>query len=70
MARLEEALQLKYPPLAVYYSQEMPEGAKISSPICAMLLLAQAAKGETVALSKESCPCSGAASGFGLDKFR
>jgi uncharacterized protein (DUF169 family) len=70
MARLEQALQLKYPPLAIHYSKELPPGEKLSSPICAMLLVAQAAKGETVALSKDSCRCSGAANGFGLDQMR
>jgi hypothetical protein len=32
-----------------------------------MLLVAQAAKGKTIVLSKDSCRCHGAASGFGLD---
>jgi hypothetical protein len=35
-----------------------------------MLLVARAAKGATVALSKDSCRCHGAASGFGLDRVR
>lgn len=67
---LENALQLRFPPLAIYYAQELPEGVKLTSPMCSMLLIAQAAKGKTVALSKDSCRCHGAASGFGLDVMR
>ncbi len=66
MTQLEQALQLKYPPLAIFYSQNLPEGVKLPSSMCSMLLVAQAAKGEAVALSKDSCRCHGAASGFGL----
>jgi uncharacterized protein (DUF169 family) len=64
---LEDALKLSFPPLAIYYAQELPEGARLTSPMCSMLLVAQAAKGQTAALSKDSCRCHGAASGFGLD---
>lgn len=66
MTRLEGALKLKYPPLAIFYSQEVPEGVKLPTPICSMLLIAQAAKGKNVAMSKDSCRCPGAANGFGL----
>lgn len=66
MTQLEQALKLKYPPLAIFYAQELPEGAKLSAPVCSMLLIAQAAKGKTVAMSKDSCRCPGAANGFGL----
>ena len=67
---LEEALGLRFPPLAIYYAKGLPEQVKPASPMCAMHLIAQAAKGETAALSKDSCRCHGAASGFGLDKMR
>lgn len=69
MTQIEQALELKYPPLAIFFSKELPAGVNLTSPMCAMLLVAQAAKGETVALSKNSCGCIGAATGFGLDKF-
>jgi uncharacterized protein (DUF169 family) len=64
---LERALNLRFPPLAIGYARELPPGAKLPSPMCSMLLVAQAAKGETVALSGDSCRCPGAASGFGLE---
>jgi len=70
MTRIEKALGLKYPPLAIFYARELPAGLKLSSPLCAMVLVAQAAKGGTAALSKESCRCPGAANGFGLEPFR
>jgi len=70
MTRIEKALGLKYPPLAIFHSRELPAGLKLSSPLCAMVLVAQAAKGGTAALSKESCRCPGAANGFGLEPFR
>jgi len=70
MTRIEQSLELKYPPLAIFFSRELPAGVKLSSPLCSMLLIAQAAKGATVALSKDSCRCHGAASGFGLDAFK
>jgi uncharacterized protein (DUF169 family) len=70
MTQLEQALGLRYPPLAIFFSRELPAGVKLSSPMCAMVLVAQAAKGETVALTKDSCRCHGAASGFSLDKLR
>jgi hypothetical protein len=47
MTYIERALQLKHPPLAIYYSHELPKGVKLPSSMCAMLLIAQAAKGKT-----------------------
>lgn len=70
MTQLEKSLDLRYPPLAIFFSRDLPAGVKLSSPMCAMALVAQAAKGGTAALSKDSCRCHGAASGFGLDRFR
>ncbi|MDR2697342.1 MAG: DUF169 domain-containing protein, partial [Holophagales bacterium] len=67
--QLEQAIELKYPPLAIFFSQELPEDAQLPSPVCAMLLVAQAAKGKAVAMSHDSCSCSGAASGFGLEQL-
>ncbi|MDR0355716.1 MAG: DUF169 domain-containing protein [Deltaproteobacteria bacterium] len=67
---LENALQTRFPLLAIFYADELPKDVKRTSPICSMLLIAQAAKGKTVALSKDSCRCHGAASGFGLDVLR
>jgi len=67
---LENALRLRFPPLAIYYAQGLPERVKPASPMCSMFLVAQAAKGETAALSKDSCRCPGAAGGFGLETTR
>ena len=67
---IEQAIGLKFPPLAIYFAQELPQEAKMTESICAMLLVAQAAKGETVALTRSSCSCHGAASGFGLEPMQ
>jgi uncharacterized protein (DUF169 family) len=64
---IEQALGLKYPPLAIFYAQQLPGAAKLSKTMCAMFLVAQAAKGETVVLGPRTCACPGAASGFGLE---
>jgi uncharacterized protein (DUF169 family) len=63
---LEKALALKFPPLAIFYVKEPPAGAEIPNPLCAMVLVAQAAKGKTVAITQGSCGCPGAGEGFGL----
>lgn len=66
---LEKALDLQFPPLAIYYTDILPENVKLQPVMCSMFLVAQAVKGKTVALSKDSCRCHGAASGFGLSKM-
>jgi uncharacterized protein (DUF169 family) len=63
---LEKALNLRFPPLAIFYAKELPSDAKLPKLGCSMLLITLAANGETVALSHDSCACHGAASGFGL----
>lgn len=68
-SNIEQYLALRFPPLAIFYSQNLPEDAKLPKPLCSMLLIAQAAKGETVALCQGSCACHGAASGFGLESL-
>ena len=69
MKQLEQALKLKYPPFAIFYAQEVPEGVKMPNFVCSMMLIAQVAKGKTVAMSKDSCRCPGAGVGFGLTKM-
>lgn len=64
---LEQALQLRFPPLAMFYAEELPDDVKMPSPLCSMLLIGQAAKGKAVGLRTGSCSCHGAASGFGLE---
>lgn len=43
-----------------------PVDAAELHPLCSMLLLARAAKGETVAITKGTYGCHGALEGFGL----
>lgn len=66
-SRIAQALSLRFPPLAIFYAQQAPAEAKESKPLCSMLLVAQAAKGRTVAMSQGSCGCPGAGEGFGLE---
>jgi hypothetical protein len=67
MSSIENALSLKYPPLAIFYANEPPAESKKFNPLCVMSLVAEAAKGATVTLSKGSCGCPGAASGLCLE---
>jgi uncharacterized protein (DUF169 family) len=62
-------LSLNFPPLAIFYSQAVPIEAKERHPLCSMMLVAEAAKGETVAMTRGSCRCPGASHGFGLEKL-
>ncbi len=64
---IAQALSLRFPPLVIYYAQKPPAEAKDLHPLCSMLLVAQAAKGETMVISKGSCGCPGAGEGFGLE---
>ena len=63
---IEKALSLRFPPLAIFFAQEPPANTKESKPLCSMLLVAQAARGKSVALANGTCGCPGAAEGFGL----
>lgn len=63
---IEQALSLKFPPLAIFYANELPADAKIPKALCSMVVVAQAAKGKTVAITLGSCGCPGAGEGFGL----
>ncbi len=66
-SNIAQALSLRFPPLAVYYTWEPPAEAEEHNPLCSMLLLARAAKGETVAITRGTCGCPGALEGFGLE---
>jgi hypothetical protein len=66
MQTINDALSLKYPPLAIFYAKEPPAESKKLNPLCVMSLVAEAAKGAAVTLSKGSCGCPGASSGFCL----
>lgn len=65
-SNIVQALSLRFPPLAISYAWEPPADAKEMNPLCSMLLLAQAAKGNTVAITRGTCGCPGALEGFGL----
>lgn len=67
LSNIAQALSLRYPPLAIFYTQEPPAEAKEGKPLCSMLLVVQAAKGKTVALTHGTCGCPGACEGFGLE---
>ena len=62
---IAEAVSLYFPPLAVFYAQSPPKESKEAKGTCAMIPIAQAAKGEAVCFSATSCSCPGAAWGFG-----
>ena len=66
-SNIVRALSLKFPPLAIFYAQEPPAEAKDLKPLCSMVLVAEAAKGKTVAITVGSCGCPGAGEGFGLE---
>jgi uncharacterized protein (DUF169 family) len=66
-SNIAQALSLGYPPLAIFFAQEPPAEAKGLKPLCSMLLVAQAAKGKTVAITQGTCGCPGAGEGFGLE---
>jgi uncharacterized protein (DUF169 family) len=69
-SKIEQALSLRFPPLAVYYDWEPPAEAEDHHPLCSMLLLDRAAKGETVAITEGTCGCPGALEGLGLAPAR
>ncbi len=64
---IAQALSLRFPPLAIFYAQEPPAEAKSANPFCSMSLVAEAAKGKTVVMARDSCICPGAGEGFGLE---
>lgn len=67
---IEKALSLRFPPLAIFYARELPKGVEMPETMCSMTLIAQAAKGKSVALSGSSCSCNGSACGWGFDPMR
>lgn len=72
MSRLAQALSLRHPPLALYYTQDDPPEARRFKKAnkggwgCALFLLSQALQGRTISYSADTCQCPGAASGMGL----
>jgi uncharacterized protein (DUF169 family) len=66
---IAEALALRFPPLAIFYTQNPPADGKEAKGMCSVIPVAQAAKGETIYFSAASCSCPGAAAGFGLIEY-
>ena len=66
-SNVAQALSLRFPPLTFFYTQKPPAEAKELRPLCSMLLVVQAAKGKTMALTRGTCGCPGAGEGFGLE---
>lgn len=69
-SKLKAALRLESEPVAVFFSDEKPEGATQfaeGASSCVMFLLASATRGKTVVFDRESfgCPGGGVGLGFG-----
>ncbi len=70
-SRLQEALGLRFEPVAVLLRNERPEGAvgfASGRRGCVMWLLAQAALGRTAAVSRETAGCPGGVVGLGFEE--
>jgi uncharacterized protein (DUF169 family) len=68
-SRIAEVLKLKFEPVAIIWSDEMPEGAKQFKKGqwgCVIWMLARAARGEIVAFGREHYGCQGGATGLGF----
>ena len=68
-SKLQAALCLTYPPVAVYKTHQPPEGsltAPEGSHGCVIALLAAAAKGKTAAFQETTVGCPGGKAGLGF----
>ncbi len=68
-SKLAEAIQSKYPPVAILLSDDKPEGArqfKEGKWGCVMFMLAAALKGEAVAFDRKTFGCFGGGTGLGF----
>ena len=68
-SKITQAIDLKYEPVAILWTDERPEkalGFKEGKWACVMWLLANAAKGKTAAFSKETYGCWGGGVGLGF----
>lgn len=66
-SRIAQALALRFPPLALFFSPEIPATSRKMKSQCSMFQLAAAARGETVVMASGVCDCPGALEGFGLE---
>ena len=70
-SKLQKILKLKYHPVAILWSDEKPDGALQFVKNrwgCVMSLFAQAAKGKTAVVNKETAGCGGGEIGLGFGK--
>ncbi len=68
-SKLGVSLKLKFQPVAVSWTDLLPEGARQFARGkwgCVMMLFAAAAKGKTVAFDRETCGCMGGSVGLGF----
>jgi uncharacterized protein (DUF169 family) len=68
-SKIKEALNLKYAPVAILWTDEAPEGAgqfKAGKWGCVMWMLARAAKGKTAVFTQDTCGCWGGGVGLGF----
>ncbi len=68
-SRLARELKLRYPPVAVIYTEEKPEGALEPDSkgwSCVIAMVTSAIKGSTVALSRKNIRCPGGKTGIGF----
>ncbi len=69
---LVNSLSLKYDPVAIFLSNEKPEGTlqgKEGQRSCTIPLFLAAAKGKTVAFHRKTVTCNGGKVGFGFGQF-
>jgi uncharacterized protein (DUF169 family) len=68
-SRTADALHLKYQPVCILWTDDMPDGAmgfKHGRWGCVMWMLASAAKGKTAAFDEDTCGCWGGGVGLGF----
>ncbi|MEM0302212.1 MAG: DUF169 domain-containing protein [Archaeoglobaceae archaeon] len=68
-SRIAELLKLKHEPVAIIWSNEMPNNAKQPKEgqwSCVIWFLARASKGEVIAFDREHFGCQGGATGLGF----
>lgn len=66
---LEAALNLKHAPVGIWFTNEKPVDAIEMNPAgrpCVVTMLLAAAKGKSVVVSDETCPCPGGSVGLGF----
>jgi uncharacterized protein (DUF169 family) len=68
-SKIAKAIQMKYSPVAVVFTNEKPEGAlefSEGSRGCVSAFLNSAAKGKTAVFSRKTCGCPGGGAGLGF----